>query len=312
MIRPVAFTYNKQTAVDNHYQIEPEKSEKPFIQDNALEEFDAFVGVLRKNGVSVTVIEDTPSPSTPDSIFPNNWVSFHDNGETIVYPMFAPNRREEKRPEIYQELAKSGNLLITNVTDLSSLEEQDIFLEGTGSMILDRDHDIAYAAISERMHVTALHTFCKKFDYEPYAFNALQTVDGERLPIYHTNVMMCLGVSFAVVCLDCIDDPKERQGLIDRLESTGKEIVAISEHQVTNFAGNMLELRNNKGERLLVMSSSAYDTLNDVQKSRLEKHCRLVHSPLPTIEKNGGGSARCMMAEVFLPSRADVHASEDQ
>ena len=306
MIRPVAFTYNVETANDNHYQIAPAKSEAAQIQNKALEQFDGLVAILRQNGIAVTVIEDTPSPATPDSIFPNNWVSFHDNGEAIVYPMLAHNRRAEKRQEIITQLAAMSNRKVSQITDYSWFENDEIFLEGTGSMILDREHKIAYAAISERMHLEALQTFCQKMGYRPFPFNALQSVGTKRLPIYHTNVMMCLGNTFAVVCLDSIDDMGERQNLITQLESTSKEVVAISEEQVTHFAGNMLELFNDRNERLLIMSSAAYRSLEDGQKTTLEKHCRLVHSPLSTIERNGGGSARCMMAEVFLPEAAVV------
>ena len=303
MIRPVAFTYNVETASDNHYQIPPAENETHLIQQNAVNEFDTFVKLLRQNGVTVTVIEDTREPATPDSIFPNNWVSFHEGGETIIYPMLARNRRAEKRMEIIEELIRQQNLNLAEVIDYSPLEERESFLEG--SMILDRANGIAYAAVSERMHPEALKTFCERMQYQPILFHALQTVHNRRLPIYHTNVMMCLGTTFAVVCLDSIDDVDEKKQVVQSLTATGKQIVPISEDQVAHFAGNMLELYNNTGERLLVMSSSAFHVLNDYQRKTLSEHCRILHSPLPTIERNGGGSARCMMAEVFLSAASD-------
>lgn len=304
MIKPVGFTYNEETAENNYYQQEPESSDESLIQKKALSEFNDFVSVLKDNGVTVTIITDTPSPATPDSIFPNNWVSFHEDGHLVIYPMFAENRRMEKRPEILDQLIDENDFRVTKKIDLSYFEENSQFLEGTGSMILDRPNKLVYAAISDRMEVNALNTFCDELGYKAIVFNALQTVDGERLPIYHTNVMMSLGASFSVICIDSIDDLHERKMVIDQLKATGKEIITITENQVTHFAGNMLEVSNNLQERLLVMSESAYLSLKADQLSLLEKHCRLLYSNLETIEKLGGGSARCMMAEVFLPKKS--------
>lgn len=304
MIKPVGFAFNAETAKNNYYQQQPNTNDETLIQQTALSEFNQFVDILRANGISVTVFEDTISPATPDSIFPNNWVSFHENGHTIVYPMFAENRRQEKRPEIISELVSGNNLSMTKTIDLSYFEEQNQFLEGTGSLILDRPNKVLYAAISDRMHPTPLQKFCDFMGYEAVVFTAFQSVGGLRLPIYHTNVMMCLGKSFAVICLDSIDDDNERKIVIDSLSRNEKEIVTISEDQVSQFAGNMLEVTNDQNDRILVMSTSAYNSLTSDQLQKLKEHCRIIHSDISTIEKLGGGSARCMMAEVFLPQNS--------
>ncbi|MEL6556868.1 MAG: arginine deiminase-related protein [Bacteroidota bacterium] len=301
MIKPVGFAFNAETAKNNYYQQQPHTNDEDLIQRTALSEFNQFVETLRANGISVTVFEDTISPATPDSIFPNNWVSFHENGHTIIYPMFAENRRQEKRPEIISQLVAENNFLVTKTTDLSYFEEQNQFLEGTGSLILDRPNKVLYAAISDRMHPTPLKKFCDEMGYEAVIFRALQSVGGLRLPIYHTNVMMCLGKTFAVICLDSIDDETERKTVINSLSRHKKELVTITENQVSQFAGNMLEITNEENERILVMSTSAFKSLTNNQMQKLEKHCRIVHSDISTIEKLGGGSARCMMAEIFLP-----------
>jgi len=250
------------------------------------------------------VIDDTPNPATPDSIFPNNWVSFHEDGQVIIYPIFAENRRQEKRQDILDQLITENNFHVSNTTDYSYFEKESIFLEGTGSMILDRENSIVYAAISDRMHLDALKLYCLNMGFEAVVFNAMQSVDNRRVPIYHTNVMMCLGSTFAVICLDCIDDKQEQVSISNKLSETKKEIIPISEEQISQFAGNMLEVRNEENERLLVMSSSAYKSLNTFQLKSLEKHCRIIHSDISTIERLGGGSARCMMAEVFLPGKS--------
>lgn len=304
MIQPVAFTFNAETAKNNYYQQQPNTNDEDLIQKIALAEFKGFVTKLRSNGISVTVIPDTVSPAKPDSVFPNNWVSFHEDGHMVIYPMFAENRRLEKRPEIIDKLVTENNFYITDATDLSYFEEENLFLEGTGSLILDRPNKVLYASISDRMHPDALKKFCEVMGFEAIVFTAYQSVSDLRLPIYHTNVMMCLGQTFSVICLDCIDDEKEKQLVIDSLSKYDKEIIPITEDQVSQFAGNMLEVTNDKNERILVMSSSAFNSLNDEQIQKLNQHCRIIHCDLSTIEKLGGGSARCMMAEVFLPKKS--------
>lgn len=301
MIRPVAFHMNEQTAVNNYYQKNEEGIAASIIQAEAQLQFDGFVSVLRDEGVNVTVIEDTLKPSTPDSIFPNNWISFHQDGSIRLYPMYAENRRLERRNDIIESLKQS--FTIEEVISFTDWEAKGAYLEGTGSLLLDRQNKIAYAAISERTMPNVLEDFCQESGYKSVGFHALQTVGEERLPIYHTNVMMCLGEAFAVVCLDSIDDEVERAHLVETLKSTNKEVIDITEHQKENFAGNMLQVLGSNDERLVVMSSAAYHSLDDDQKNRLAKHGKLVHSDIHTIEKLGGGSARCMMAEIFNPKK---------
>ena len=302
MVRPVAFKKNEQTSGDNHYQQDITGLSNRGSQDRALAEFDDFVNVLRANGIRVTVIQDTEDPETPDSIFPNNWISFHHDGSVALYPMLAENRRAERRPDIL-DLLKSEGYEVERVTDFTAFEASGKFLEGTGSMILDRENHLAYAALSERTDIEVLNEFCAEYSYEPVVFTANQLVDGERLPIYHTNVMMCLTEALAIICLESIDDLKEREKVVHYLESTGKEIIAISEKQVANFAGNMLSLHNAAGDKFLVMSESAKKSLLPEQEETINKHYKILSSPLDTIEALGGGSARCMMAEVFLPRK---------
>ncbi|MDG1572133.1 arginine deiminase-related protein [Robiginitalea sp. M366] len=299
MIRPVQFRMNEQTAVNNYFQedLDLRNSE---INRRAQEEFDAFVSVLREAGVEVIVVDDRLETDTPDSIFPNNWVSFHENGTVVVYPMFAENRRRERREDILERLEAEG-FRIDQVMDYTSAEAEGLFLEGTGSILKDRVHQKAYCALSDRAHEELFIEFCEDFEVTPVIFTAYQSVDGQRKPIYHTNVMMCMGETFAVICLDAIDDKKERKNVLDHLRADGKEIVPISEAQMHAFAGNMLQVLGTDGQRLLVMSSTAYQSLEPKQVAILEKSSRLIHSPLDTIETCGGGSARCMMAEVFLP-----------
>jgi hypothetical protein len=251
---------------------------------------------LRSNGLDVTVIDDTLQPATPDSIFPNNWISFHDNGEVILYPMFSENRRAERREDVIKTV--SDHFKVVKVTDLSPFEAQDIFLEGTGSLVLDRDNKIAYACISIRTNEKALNKYCNETGYSAVVFNA---VDSAGFPIYHTNVMMCVGDKFAVVCFDSIPDVNEKEKVKKSLTDNTKEIIEINFEQMNHFAGNMLQVKNNKDESLLVMSEQAYKVLNKTQISLLEKYARLIYAPLYTIEQNGGGSARCMLAEVHLP-----------
>lgn len=300
MIRPVAFRMNEQTAVNNYYQKVLENTTPATVNAKAQQEFDAFVEKLRKVGVNVIVVEDTLDPDTPDSIFPNNWISFHENGDVVLYPMFAENRRLERREEILDMLEEEG-FAVQDIMDYTSAEEDDIFLEGTGSIILDRANAKAYCALSPRADEELFIEFCEDFDLAPVIFEAYQTVNGERKHIYHTNVMMCIGETFAVICADCIDDKQERKMVLDNLKNDGKDIILISEEQVNNFAGNMLEVKGTNGQRYVVMSQSAYQSLTPEQIKKLESHAQILYSSLDTIEACGGGSARCMMAEVFLP-----------
>ncbi|UOY05233.1 arginine deiminase-related protein [Muricauda sp. SCSIO 64092] len=299
MIRPVAFRMNEQTAVNNYFQ-EDLGSKNSEINARAQVEFDAFVKVLQDHGVKVVTIKDQLETDTPDSIFPNNWVSFHDSGTVVIYPMFAPNRRKERREDIFAILEKEG-FRIDTVIDYTAAEEEGVFLEGTGSILKDRVNQKAYCALSERAHEDLFIEFCEDFDCFPVIFTANQTVNGERLPIYHTNVMMAMAETFVVICLDTIDDKKERKNVVEHLKLDGREIIPITESQMHHFAGNMLQVIGKDGKRFMVMSSQAYDSLREDQVKAIEKHCAIIHSPLDTIETCGGGSARCMMAEVFLP-----------
>jgi len=301
MVRPFNFHFNEETAVNNYYQKVLEGLDPAKAHEQALAEFDTFVEKLRSQGIEVAVIQDDENPRTPDSIFPNNWVSFHDDGRVAMYPMYAENRRGERREEMFELLADDFGFHVEEIEDFSGFETEGIYLEGTGSMILDRENHIAYAAISLRTDITVLETWCERFDYEYVAFTANQTVNGERLPIYHTNVMMCLGRDFSVICLNCIDDNRERKDVVDSLKKTDKKIIEISEDQKEHFAGNMLNVSNKKGKEFLVMSTAAYSSLRPDQIEAIEKHAEIIHSSLDTIEALGGGSARCMMAEVFLP-----------
>lgn len=301
MIRPVNFRMNEQTAVNNYFMEDLDEKNNQ-INKKARGEFDAFVSTLQSAGVNVIVVEDTQHPDTPDSIFPNNWISFHKDGTVGVYPMFAENRRNERREDVLEILEEHG-FQINNIMDYTAAEEEGVFLEGTGSVILDRVNQKAYCALSERANEELFIEFCEDFDCMPVLFTANQFVDGIRLPIYHTNVMMALGEDFVIICLDSIDDKKERKNVMDNLRNDGKEIIAISEQQMHNFAGNMLEVLGKDNQRLLVMSSAAYNSLDTSQITAIERRCEIVHSPLDTIEACGGGSARCMMAEVFLPKK---------
>ena len=300
MIRPFAFRMNEQTAVNNYYQKVLDNLLPATVNVKAQQEFDAFVTKLQAVGVDVTVVDDTLDPDTPDSIFPNNWISFHQNGDVVLYPMFAENRRSERREEILDILEDKG-FHIENIVDYTSAETDGFYLEGTGSLLLDRANGIAYCALSPRADEELFIEFCEDFDMAPVIFNAYQTINNERKLIYHTNVMMCLGTTFAVICADCIDDKQERKFVLEQLKKSGKEVILISEAQVNNFAGNMLELVGANQQKLLVMSAAAHQSLTADQLAKLEKHAQIVSSSLDTIEACGGGSARCMMAEIFLP-----------
>lgn len=300
MIRPVAFRMNEQTMVNNYYQKEIENILPAAINAKAQEEFDALVKKLRAVGVNVIVVDDTLEPDTPDSIFPNNWISFHENGDVVLYPMFAENRRGERREDVL-DILEENDFVINEIMDYTIAEEDGFYLEGTGSVVLDRENGKAYCALSPRADEELFIEFCEDFEFSPVLFEAFQTVDGDRKLIYHTNVMMCIGDTFAVICADCIDDKKERKMVLDSLRGDGKEIILITENQVNNFAGNMLEVRGSDDRRYLVMSTSAYQSLTKKQIAQLEEHLTIVSSDLSIIESCGGGSARCMMAEIFLP-----------
>lgn len=300
MIRPVAFRMNEQTAVNNYYQKVLDGLLPATVNAKAQEEFDAFVKKLRSVGVNVIVVDDTLSPDTPDSIFPNNWISFHENGDVVLYPMFAENRRLERREEILDILEDEG-FVINEIMDYTEAEMDSIFLEGTGGLLLDRANGKAYCALSPRADEELFIEFCEDFDFAPVIFEAFQTVNGERKLIYHTNVMMCLGETFAVLCADAIDDKKERKMVIDSLKNDDKQVILITEDQVNNFAGNMLEVKGADDRRYLVMSAAAHQSLTKKQITELEEHVTILSSSLDTIEACGGGSARCMMAEIFLP-----------
>ena len=299
MIRPVAFRMNEQTAVNNYF-MEDLDIKNQAINEKAQQEFDDFVKVLREKGVQVIVIDDTKEPDTPDSIFPNNWISFHADGTVGIYPMFAENRRLERREDVFTVLEQQG-FKIESVVDYTAAEEEGVFLEGTGSILMDRVNKKAYCALSQRADEDLFIEFCEDFDCFPVIFTANQSVDGKRMPIYHTNVMMALAENFAIICSDAIDDKKERKIVLDHLKTDGREIIKISEQQMHHFAGNMLQVIGAADKRYMVMSSAAYHSLNAEQIKRIEDHCEIIHSSLETIETCGGGSARCMMAEVFLP-----------
>jgi hypothetical protein len=299
MVRPVNFRMNEETAVNNYFQEELQlKNEE--INTKAQDEFDAFVNKLKAVGVNVVVVDDKKELDTPDSIFPNNWVSFHQDGKAAVYPMFAENRRRERRMEFFEVLESQG-FKISDVVDYTEAEAEKVYLEGTGVLILDRINRKAYCALSVRADEELLIEFCEEFEYSPIIFHAFQDVEGKRLPIYHTNVMMCVAEEFAVICADCIDDSKERKSVLKHLKQDGKEVVTITEAQMHQFAGNMLQVKGEGDKKYLVMSTTAHKSLTASQIRAIEKHCEILSADLNTIETCGGGSARCMMAEVFLP-----------
>src|SRR5690554_6387106 len=332
MIRPVQFRMNEQTAVNNYYQQKIEGLTLENANQKAQQKFDGVVERLRSVGVNVIVVDDTKDSDTPysifpinwvslhenaeevsypmyavnrrtrrrDSIFPNNWISFHENAEVVLSPLFAENRRLERREDILDIVEENG-FVIDEINDSTSAEQDNIFLEGTGSMILDRENAKVYAALSPRADEELIIEFCEDKDMQPVIFEAYQTVEGERLAIYHTNVMMSVAETFAILCADCIDDKQERKLVINNLKEDGKEVILITEEQVERFAGNMLQVAGKDGQLYMVMSTQAFESLTDDQVKTIEKHCAILHAPLYTIEACGGGSARCMLAEVFLP-----------
>lgn len=300
MIRPVAFRKNEETSVNNYFQ-EDLDLRNTEINAKAQKEFDTFVEKLRKVGVNVIVENDDLKLDTPDSIFPNNWVSFHKDGMVGLYPMFAENRRRERREEIMNRLEAEG-FLIEGYMDYTSAEDEGYYLEGTGSLLLDRVNNKAYCAISPRADEELVIEFCEDFECDPVIFTANQTVKGQRFPIYHTNVMMALAENFAVICLDTIDDKHEKKNVIKHLKESKKEIITITVEQMHQFAGNMLQVKG-ADANYMVMSETARSSLKSDQVKAIQKHCKILSSDLTTIETCGGGSARCMMAEVFLPKK---------
>ena len=300
MIRPVQFRMNEQTSVNNYYQKDLENALPEAVNKMAVKEFDAMVKKLKKAGIKVIVVKDTKEFDTPDSIFPNNWISFHANGTIGLYPMFAENRRLERNESVLEAVEAEG-FIVKNVVDYTAAETDSLYLEGTGSILLDRVNNKAYCAISDRADEELFIEFCEDFEYTPVVFSAYQTVNDKRKKIYHTNVMMSIGDKFAVVCPASIDDKKERKSLIKHLQDDGKKVIEISEDQVNSFVGNMLQLKGSHDTSYLAMSESALNSLRPAQVQLIESYATIISSPLDTIESCGGGSARCMMAEVFLP-----------
>jgi hypothetical protein len=297
MVRPVRFAFNEQTATSNEFQnAEFADKTRKVAQEKALQEFEHMADVLTSAGVDVTIYEDTTEYDTPDSIFPNNWVSFHQSGKVIMYPMMAPNRRKERRMDIIDDLRKRYH--VEEIIDLTHFENEEKYLEATGSMVLDRRFKIAYACLSPRTHPDVLDAFSEATGYEVVRFSAF---DDQDVPIYHTNVLMCVGDIFAVVCLKAIKNLDERQQVRSILEETGKYIVEISLEQMKCFAGNMLLIKNKSDVKILMMSTKAYESLTEQQRDALDDYAELMHTDLTIIEGNGGGSARCMMAEIHLP-----------
>lgn len=303
MIRPSSFRMNDETATNNHYQKALEGRSEFSIIENAQAEFDGLVKTLISAGIEVIVFEENADHDTPDAVFPNNWISTHEDGCVCLYPMYAKNRRLERREDIPLILAHQYHFNVSEIIDFTEFESHEKFLEGTGSMVLDRKHKKAYAALSERTDQRALEHFCEQMNYKPVAFNAFQTIDQQRLSIYHTNVMMSVGSGFAAICLDAIDDPAEKESVVQSLKDDGLEIIALDENQINQFAGNMLELAGSGGQPFVVMSEQGLNSLRPDQISAIEAHAQIISAPLPTIETLGGGSARCMIAEIHLAKK---------
>ena len=303
MVKPSAFSFNEETAVNNHFQKADQSQTPSQIKTRAITEFDSMVSTLRKNGVEVIVIDHNNGIETPDAVFPNNWFSTHQNGDVYLYPMNAMNRRLERRLEIFDSIKEKYHLRISNIIDFTHGEKENLFLEGTGSMILDRVNHFIYASISKRTSEKLLHEYAKKINYDVISFKSYHSSSKQSPLIYHTNVMMCLASSFAVICLESILDVNEKQKVIDKLKESEKTIIEITFEQMNSFAGNMLEVQNSKGDQFLVMSSTAYHSLNENQINQIQQYVQILHSPIDTIETLGGGSARCMMAEIFLPNQ---------
>ncbi len=301
LVRPASFGANPLTAASNSFQAQGIAALEARERAQAASEFSLLGAALADSGVEVCLADDTPDPVKPDAVFPNNWVSFHADGTVVLYPMLASNRRTERRMDILEALAQRHRFRIARTVDLSAHERDGVFLEGTGSLVLDRVHRNAFACLSPRTHVEALGDFAQQLDYEIVAFGAS---DAAGAPIYHTNVVMCVGTRFAVICAEAIDDAARRAAVLRILEDTGHEIVTISRAQMGAFAGNLLELRSSTGRPLIVMSQAASDSLEAHQAQRLAVHGQIIRVAIPTIERYGGGSVRCMIAEVHLPKRA--------
>jgi hypothetical protein len=297
MIRPVAFESNLLTAASNRFQGRSTATADE-QQAAAAREFDGLVAALRDAGVEVVVVDDMAEPHTPDAIFPNNWISTHADGRVVLYPMEAENRRTERRADIVERLHSEHGRHVSEVIDLSGHEDAGHFLEGTGSMVLDRGNRIAYACLSTRTHLDPLGDFAQRLDYDVVAFEA---VDRDGAPIYHTNVLMSIGDGIAVICDEAIVRDDQREAVVSRLEETGHEVVSLNYAQLEAFAGNMLELVSTSGERVLAMSRQAYDALNEEQRATLARGRRIVSVPIDNIESAAGGSVRCMLAEIHLP-----------
>ena len=292
MVRPYQFYFNHQTAANNFFQ-----SNINIENANALAiaEFDTMVEQLRANQIKVNVIQDTKDPSTPDSIFPNNWISTHEGGTLCLYPMYAENRRAERKSNVIEFL--HSNYKIENLLDITHFEKEGKFLEGTGSMVLNHKDKIAYGCLSERLDQNAFTYWCDKMQFKPIIFKAL---DDKAQPIYHTNVLMCMGDQFVVICLDCISNEQEKQIVLESFLQTNKEVITISQYQLNHFAGNMLQVFDMNEKPHLIMSEQAYKSLHTAQLKSLEKYNPILPISIPTIEALGGGSTRCMMAEIHL------------
>ncbi|MEY3053343.1 MAG: hypothetical protein RLY31_3128 [Bacteroidota bacterium] len=297
MVRPAHFGFNEETADSNAFQRKPGETDLETVRTNAVSEFDSMVEVLRTHGIEVLVMEDTPWPVKPDAVFPNNWFSTHRDGTIVTYPMFSPLRRLERREDILQHL--QHKYLVSRKIRLEEYESSDQFLEGTGSMVFDRSNRKVYACRSVRTSEYLLDRFCHLMGYEPMLFHA---VDNQGTPVYHTNVMLSVADTFSIICLDMIPDQKERHLLCESLSQTGKQILEITADQVRSFAGNMLQLRDAQGKTFLVMSATAHRSLSPRQLSEIRRHTEILPISIPTIETYGGGSVRCMLAEVCLPA----------
>ncbi|MCA8959249.1 MAG: amidinotransferase [Planctomycetes bacterium] len=294
MIRPSSFGFNEETAASNAFQHTEVAGEDP--QSRALAEFDRFVEQLRYEGIEVVVVDDTPTPRTPDALFPNNWVSFHSDGRVVLYPMLAPNRRLERRRDVIDRLATSFQ--VGAIVDLTEFERDDRALEGTGSLVLDRERRLAYAALSPRTDRDILQLFADRMAYRAVPFD---TDDGSGQPVYHTNVILSVADTFAVVCSDVIASA-DRGRVLDSLAES-HDVIEIDRSQMFGFAGNVLALRDAAGGRRLVISTTARRALRDDQCRRLDAHASPIEVDIPTIERHGGGGVRCMLAELFLPRR---------
>lgn len=300
MIKPIGFSYNTETAVNNYYQKPPLESDAAYIQEKALKEFENFVSTLKDKGINVIAVEDTSEPATPDSVFPNNWISFHEDGSVAIYPMFAENRRRERREDILTILEDRG-FQINKLIDYSKYEYMESFLEGTGSMNLDRSNKKVYCALSPRSDYLLLEKFCGDFDYTPVVFTAYQWIEDKRLPICHIDTFMALGERFAIICSEAIDDIEEREKVLSYLKTDGKTIIDITEEQAEKFAGNALQLKSNSEKRYLILSKTAKDSLTQKQIDTIEESSEILSVDIETIQNYGGGGVRCMMAEIFLP-----------